>query len=266
MRFVKVRNLKIGEGIPKICVPIVGKTIEEIEEQAKEIVALSIDLVEWRCDWYENVSSREKVSEVMRELRNVLGDIPLLFTFRTAEEGGEKTIGLDEYVALNKMAIESGNMDLVDVQMLLGDDVLKQLAEYAHKYGVKIVASNHDFTKTPEQEVIVGRLQHMQELGADIAKIAVMPNTKEDVKKLLEATREVSQNEDSGPIITMAMSELGKNSRIEGEIYGSAVTFGSAKEASAPGQIPARELADFLQDVHERKFFGKKVEKKLDLL
>ena len=29
---VEVRNLKLGEGIPKICVPLVGKTNEEILE------------------------------------------------------------------------------------------------------------------------------------------------------------------------------------------------------------------------------------------
>ena len=34
-KIVEVRNLKIGEGIPKICVPLVGKTDEEIISEAE---------------------------------------------------------------------------------------------------------------------------------------------------------------------------------------------------------------------------------------
>ena len=33
--YVEVRGVKIGEGVPKICVPIVGKTKEEILAAAK---------------------------------------------------------------------------------------------------------------------------------------------------------------------------------------------------------------------------------------
>ena len=35
MNTIKVRNLEIGTGMPKICVPIVGKTVPEILENAK---------------------------------------------------------------------------------------------------------------------------------------------------------------------------------------------------------------------------------------
>ena len=35
MNAVVVRNVKIGEGVPKICVPIVGVTKEEIIQEAK---------------------------------------------------------------------------------------------------------------------------------------------------------------------------------------------------------------------------------------
>ena len=47
MRTVTVRNVEIGAGMPKICVPIVGETREEILSQARAIRALPADLVEW---------------------------------------------------------------------------------------------------------------------------------------------------------------------------------------------------------------------------
>ena len=55
MGTVTVRNLTIGQGIPKICIPIVAATREEILEEAREILSLPFDLVEWRCDWYKDI-------------------------------------------------------------------------------------------------------------------------------------------------------------------------------------------------------------------
>ena len=92
MNTVKVRNTVIGEGMPKICVPIVGVTKEAILEEAKAITRLPADVVEWRIDWFENVFDFAALEDVMKDLRQVLGDLPLLMTFRTFKEGGEKTI------------------------------------------------------------------------------------------------------------------------------------------------------------------------------
>ena len=61
MKPVVVRNVAIGEGIPKICVPIVGKTIDEILNQAKHICEIGADVVEWRVDWYDDVFDTEEV-------------------------------------------------------------------------------------------------------------------------------------------------------------------------------------------------------------
>ena len=51
MNPVVVRNVAIGEGIPKICVPIVGKTREEILDAAKKILPIRADVVVKRSSW-----------------------------------------------------------------------------------------------------------------------------------------------------------------------------------------------------------------------
>ena len=61
MNPVIVRNVKIGEGVPKICVPIVGVTKEEIINEAKTFENIPVDVVEWRVDWFEHVFEFEKV-------------------------------------------------------------------------------------------------------------------------------------------------------------------------------------------------------------
>ncbi len=251
MNPVVVRNVKIGEGIPKICVPIVGVTKEDIVNEAKTFKDIPADVVEWRVDWFEHVFDIEKVKEVLVELRAALEDTPLLFTFRTSKEGGEKAIEPQAYAALNKAAAATGNVDLVDVEAFTGDEVVKDIIEAAHKAGVKVVASNHDFDKTPEQADIVGRLCKMQELGADIPKIAVMPQSKKDVITLLAATEEMVREHADRPIITMSMAGTGVISRLCGEVFGSALTFGAAKKASAPGQMGVNDLETVLNLLHK---------------
>lgn len=248
---VVVRNVKIGEGIPKICVPIVGVTKEEIINEAKTFESIPVDVVEWRVDWFEHVFEIEKVKEVLAELRAALKDTPLLFTFRTSKEGGEKAIEPEAYAALNKAVAETGNVDLVDVEAFTGDEVVKDIIEAVHKAGVKVVASNHDFDKTPDQADIVGRLCKMQELGADIPKIAVMPQSKKDVITLLAATEEMTREHADRPIITMSMAGTGVISRLCGEVFGSALTFGAAKKASAPGQMGVHDLETVLNLLHK---------------
>lgn len=216
-------------------------------------VKLSLpDLVEWRADWYEDVQVKEKQKETLKLLRDGLGELPLLVTFRTAREGGEQNMEADEYECFLQQILDSGMADLLDVELFMGEELLKRIADLAHTKGVAIVASSHDFKKTPQQQEIVRRLCRMQELGADLLKIAVMPSDPGDVLTLLEATWEMKKTYTRQPLITMSMGGTGVISRIAGEIFGSALTFGSAGRASAPGQMGVGELKDMLKILHER--------------
>lgn len=251
MNTVKVRNIEIGAGIPKICVPIVGVTREEILAAAENIKSTKADVVEWRVDWYEDIFDFTKTEATMQALREVLGEMPILFTFRTSKEGGEKAIETEAYVELNQNAAKTGLVDLVDVEAFTGDDAVKAVVDIAHENGVKVIASNHDFHKTPEKEEIVSRLRKMQELGADIPKIAVMPQNKKDVLTLLAATEEMVSEYADRPIITMSMSGTGVISRLCGEVFGSALTFGAVGKVSAPGQMGIEDLTTVLGLLHK---------------
>ena len=248
--WVEVRGVRIGEGIPKICVPIVGTTRDEILAAAKSFESVKKDVVEWRADWFNGVFDFAQVEAVLKELRRVLGNTPILFTFRTANEGGEKAIEPAAYAELNKRAAATGLIDLVDVEAFTGDEVVRDIIESAHESGVVVVASNHDFEKTPEKDEIVRRLRKMQELGADIPKIAVMPQSRKDVLTLLSATEEMASKYADRPIITMSMSATGLISRLCGECVGSALTFGAVGKASAPGQMNASDLSEILNLIH----------------
>lgn len=252
-QIIEVGKIKIGEGMPKVCVPLVGKNNRELVEEAKVLKELELDIVEWRMDYHEQVQDINHMKESLKTLRELLGDTPLLATFRSKQEGGEREMSSDDYVVLNKTMIESGMIDLIDIELFIGDEIVKELVDFAHEHHVKVVMSNHDFLKTPSKEEIIARLCKMQHLNGDLPKIAVMPQKIEDVLTLLAATHEMATQYANRPIITMSMAEMGVVSRLVGETFGSAVTFAAAKKASAPGQIPVGKLVQILEILHESK-------------
>ena len=120
MNPVKVRNVEIGTGMPKICVPIVEKTKAAILDAAAKISETKAHVAEWRVDWYEDIFDFRETKKTLEELRNVLGEMPLLFTFRTLQEGGQRQAAVEDYVKLNQNAAATGLIDLVDVELSAG--------------------------------------------------------------------------------------------------------------------------------------------------
>lgn len=120
---MKIREIEIGSGMPKICVPITENTRESILAKAEEIVLHHVDMVEWRMDFYQDVMDIEKVLETLQGLRSILGNTVLLVTFRTAAEGGQREIELTTYVELNTAVAESGHADMVDIEVFRGISV-----------------------------------------------------------------------------------------------------------------------------------------------
>ena len=246
-----VRSVEIGDNQPKVVVPIVERSRGEIMKAAENLRKMQVDMVEWRADYYDDIFNTERMLCLLSELRGILDNIPLLFTFRTKGEGGCKEISVEEYVALNIAATQSGNADLIDVEIFSGDDVVAKIIGSAHGAGVFVVGSNHDFHSTPPKDELVRRLRKMQEMDADILKIAVMPSCMGDVLTLLAATSEMYEKYADRPIVTVSMSAKGVISRLCGEMFGSAMTFGAAGQASAPGQIPVEDLTKVLDIVHK---------------
>lgn len=241
---VTVGNVTLGEGRPKIIVPLVGKTADSILEAAEQARDLDCDLIEWRIDFYEEVATPQKVAALSHQVKQAVQK-PLLVTFRTKKEGGELELPDDQYFAIYREVLTQGAADLLDLELFMPAEEVAATIELAHENDIKVVMCNHDFDATPSQEEIVRRLSLMEEKGADICKIAVMPQSNKDVLTLLAATAEM-KDKATRPLITMSMGALGMVSRVSGEAFGSAATFGAAKQASAPGQVPVSVLREIL--------------------
>ena len=208
------------------------------------------ELIEWRADFYDEVLIEQKVKETLEALRLIIGDIPLIFTIRTDAEGGNIQISGTRYADLLKFVAGTGEADIIDVELFKDGTKIDELVQDIHSVGALVIMSNHNFLETPEKNEIINRLRKMQELGADLPKIAVMPNSSADVLNLLCATNEMASKYAEKPLVTMSMGGLGSISRLSGEIFGSSMTFGSAGKSSAPGQISVTELKQCLQTIH----------------
>lgn len=248
---LNIKNITIGKGIPKVIVPIVAVTKEEIIAKAKEISELDVHMVEWRADFYEEIMNIQKVVEVLGELEKILAQKILLFTFRTSREGGNRDISAEDYKKLNLAVAESGKADMVDLEVLSLGKCAEPLVAQVQSHGCFVVGSNHNFSMTPSRKELVERLIAIQKTGVDIPKIAVMPQCEEDLLSLLGATLEMSREHAEKPIITMSMAPLGMLSRISGEVFGSAMTFAAVGKVSAPGQIPVEALKTAQRIIHE---------------
>lgn len=249
-KVIKLKDVIVGEGLPKICVPMVGETLTQLVEEADYLKNLDLDIVEWRVDFFENVESIEAVMEALKTIRTILAEKPIIFTFRSLKEGGNKDLSSGLYFELNKSIALSGLVDVIDVELFNQEEDIRELIDVAHQKGVAVIVSNHDFHATPSKEEIISRLRKAAELGGDLPKIAVMPVSTEDVITLLDATRIMKETHGT-PVITMSMSGKGVISRLSGELFGSVITFGAAKKASAPGQISTIDLRRTLKLLHE---------------
>lgn len=246
MRIVKVRNVEFGTGRPKIAVPITRKSSDDIIKQAETIMSSdNADLIEWRIDFFDQVEDAEKLVETAKKLRQVMGEMPLLTIFRTHFEGGVKELSEEEYFDICRVLIKEKATDLLDLELFRKTSKLKEIIAEAHENNIYIIMSNHDFDKTPATSELERRLTLMKTYGADIAKIALMPNSARDVLNLLLATDNMKYKLNC-PLITMAMGDLGKVTRISGEVFGSCLTFGTVGDASAPGQIESTNLKGIL--------------------
>lgn len=230
-----------GGALPAVCVPLVGRDAGVLLAEVAAVAGDPPDLLEWRVDCFEAIGDTARVVETAVRIRQAAG-VPLLFTRRSQREGGQP-VALDEpgVADLYRAVCAQGAADIVDCEIAADPAHLAAVRDAARAAGVQLLLSFHDFDGTPPVAQLLERLRQAQSLGADIAKIAVMPQRRSDVLVLLQATLQASE-ELRIPVAGMAMGALGAVSRLCGGEFGSALTFAVGQQASAPGQLPLQAL------------------------
>ena len=248
---VTVKNRVLGGPHPLICLPLVAKDKTALLQQAAELIPLEPDLLEWRIDGYDQVEDINACLEALQALKTAMGSIPLIFTCRIHLEGGLREISQEKRLHLITTAMESGGVEIVDVEMCNEPTFIEQVKKTAQACDTRLILSYHNFDETPDENFIHDKLVMAQDMGADIAKLAVMPKNYADVLTLLGATLRARSGAVAVPIVTMSMGPEGGVTRLAGGLFGSDITFAIGKEASAPGQIPIGALRQAMAVLYE---------------
>lgn len=231
-----------GGKFPLICTPLVGRTLDKILAELAVVLPKQPDVLEWRVDYFEAIGDTAAVIAAARAIKQAAGSIPVLFTRRSTLEGGEKiAINEAQVIAMYTAVCESRSIDLIDYEMANDAANIAQVRTAAKANGIKLVLSFHNFSYTPGLETLASKFLTADQLGADVAKVAVMPRDLDDVLTLLTATREASKKLRI-PLISMSMGPYGAMTRLFGWTFGSALTFAVGASSSAPGQVPIEDL------------------------
>ncbi len=246
----EIKGIRIGDGKPVICVPVVAPERETIIETIKALTEQKVQMIEWRVDCFREADDVAAVRAVLDAVKPFLTETIFLFTFRTKQQGGSRRMEEWKILKLNETAAKSGCADMIDLEFFEATKPEKEIRRF-QRMGVRVIASHHDFDATPDDRILRMLMEQMQQGGADVAKLAVMPQSADDVVRLLKLTNDMKQKYPTLPVVTMSMGALGVVSRMAGEIFGSCITFGAVGEISAPGQIAADKLEDILTVIHQ---------------
>jgi 3-dehydroquinate dehydratase-1 len=238
-------HLLPGAREPRVCVPVVAADTGEMLRQAAAIRAHEPppDVVEWRADYLRGLAPGA-LPEILRQVWQVLSDIPILFTLRRREEGGASNISEPDRLACIGAAIHSGHIALVDIELATAADARADVIAQAHAVGVGVIVSAHDFGGTPDAAALAASFAALCAAGGDAAKLAVTAQTPDDALRLLRVTARAAATA-SIPLISMAMGPAGPITRLAGPLFGSAMTFATIGPSSAPGQLPLALVRDY---------------------
>jgi len=229
---------------PIIIVSITEKEHSKILEKAKAMKRANVAVVEWRADFAE-ITDITNFAQIVDEIKKILQNTPLLFTYRSIKEGGQGQFSAKDVYDLLHYIISQKQIEMIDIEFNLPQEICNLLIDYAKQNQVTTILSSHDFMKTPELKILEKQFEKMSKFNTTIIKIATMANSGEDVLNLMIATQKFTKRSNQ-KVITMAMGKLGAISRLAGSITNSSYTFASFHKASAPGQLSYRRTKEFL--------------------
>ena len=212
----------------KTCVSIAEKTPIKIKQVLK-IALKKSDYVEVRLDFLKI----EQVPEALVIIKNDLNKI--VCTLRPKTEGGKFSGNEKERIAIIKLIAEYSPF-LLDIEY----NTLKKntsLVKYLKSTKTKLLVSWHDFKKTPSTLELKKKLNQMSKFSSNVKIVSTAKSTN-DSTRMLELYSKKGKNN----LISFAMGDFGRISRILCLYLGSPYTYVSLGKAIAPGQFSVDEI------------------------
>jgi len=212
----------------KTCVSIAEKTPNKIKKTLK-IALKKSDYVELRFDFLKIEQIPEALEIVKKDLNKIV------CTLRPKTEGGKFPGTEKERIAILKLIAEY-NPFLLDVEF----NTLKRnvsLRKYLKTTKTNLLVSWHDFKKTPSSAELKKKMNQMSKFSSNVKIVSTAKSTN-DSNRMLELYSKRGKNS----LISFAMGDLGRISRILCLYLGSPYTYVSLGKPVAPGQFSVDEV------------------------
>jgi 3-dehydroquinate dehydratase-1 len=221
-----IRDYKVGD------FPLVSGALTDKDYQLVDPDILNtIDIIELRVDMFESLDTAH-IKNVFREVREIFNK-PIIATVRDIKEGGGQEIP-------NRLEIYRGIIplsDVIDVE-INADDIFPDIRKLCSTFKKILIGSFHNFNKTPDNAALEAIIAKAVAIKADIIKIAVKANSKEDLMNIFS----LAMNNRDKRLITISMGEKGLPSRLFTPVIGSPITYGYIHTPSAPGQFSVIDM------------------------
>jgi len=212
----------------KTCISIAEKTPAKIKQTLKTGLKKS-DYAEVRLDFL-------KVEDIPDALEIIKKDMNrIVCTLRPKTEGGKFPGNEKERVAILKLISEYTPFYL-DVEF----NTLRKnasLVKYLKTTKTKLLVSWHDFKKTPNSAELKKKMNQISKFSSNIKIVSTAKST-DDSTRMLELYSKKGKNN----LISFAMGDFGRISRILCLYLGSPYTYVSLGKAVAPGQFSIDEV------------------------
>lgn len=234
----------------KIAAPLTGATLAEVRAQCQAVIAdPAAAIAEWRLDYMTETVSDAAIFKAAQGMKMDLkaANKALLATVRTQAQGGNFSGDAEAYLKQYQLILRQELSDAIDLEYTMDHEVRRQILKASGLLSRPVILSYHDFERTPKLADLKELLQEMAALPAQLLKIAVQPRSRQDVLTIFEAADWAADHLQQ-PLAIMGMGNLGKITRVSGNIFPSALTFASVgQQLSAPGQLPTDFVAQALQ-------------------
>ena len=212
----------------KTCISIAESSPNKIKIKLKAALKKS-DYIEIRLDFL-------KIEQVPIALEIIKKDLNrIVCTLRPKTEGGKFSGTEKERISIIKLIAEY-NPFLLDIEY----NTLKknkELLKYLKTTKTKLLVSWHDFKKTPKSVELKNQINQMSKFSSNVKIVSTAKST-EDATRMLELYSKKGKNN----LISFAMGDAGRISRILCLYLGSPYTYVSLGKAVAPGQFSVDEV------------------------